>query len=201
MSSQARTVVGHSNVKVNPVPPKWFLDECFEYFPETGELRWRKRPLSHFVDDVAMRKWNTRWAGTATKTLGNGDHIIVQVIFEGKRFRPQITRVIFAMLQRTVPDGQLIDHIDRNPLNNRISNLRPITPQQSAFNSETKPRTRNHGLPRGVYPQFGCINRWQAKIRHNYKEICLGTFGSPEEAHAAYAAKARELRGEFAVTE
>jgi hypothetical protein len=40
--------------------------------------------------------------------------------------------------------------------------------------------------------------RWRAEIQHKRKRFKLGRFDTREEAAAAYAAKARELFGEFA---
>jgi len=68
----------------------------------------------------------------------------------------------------------VIDHIDRNPLNNSLSNLRIVTPQQNQFN-------------RGA---VGCHirknGRFKATLRINKKLLCLGTYDTEEEAHAKY---------------
>jgi hypothetical protein len=39
--------------------------------------------------------------------------------------------------------------------------------------------------------------RWIANIQYKGKRTCLGTFDSPEQAHAAYSAVAKDLYGEF----
>jgi len=67
----------------------------------------------------------------------------------------------------------LIDHIDRNPLNNSIDNLRPATPQQNSFNTDAK----------GCYFDRG---KWNAAIYINRKRIYLGRYTTEEEAHAKY---------------
>jgi len=92
-------------------------------------------------------------------------------------------------------NGIYVDHINGNTLDNRKENLRLATNQQNAVNSR-KPKNNTSGL-KGVifYPKQ---NRWRAFIKFNYKQIHLGMFGTKEEAHAAYCAKAIELYGEFA---
>ena len=47
-----------------PLPPLEFLRECFDYDPETGAFRWRRRPARHFSDPDTAQQWNARYAGT-----------------------------------------------------------------------------------------------------------------------------------------
>lgn len=89
------------------------------------------------------------------------------------------------------PDG-VIDHIDGNKTNNAISNLRAATHAQNAARRKT---TRMIGPSRGVVPHQG---GYVARIHHAGKRHYLGYFLDPEEAKAAYEAKAKELHGEFA---
>lgn len=96
-----------------------------------------------------------------------------------------------AILQ--APGNMLIDHIDGDGLNNTRLNLRFCTFKQNA-------RNKKHALSasspyKGIFPDG---NRWRAKIVVDRVPITLGSFATPEEAHAAYAAAAIEFHGEFA---
>lgn len=88
-----------------------------------------------------------------------------------------------------------IDHKDTNPLNNRIDNLRLATDSQNLGNSK-KPCTNTSGR-KGVFWHKGA-RKWQAGIKVDGTHIYLGLFDDLEVAHAAYLAKAIEMRGEFA---
>ncbi len=90
------------------------------------------------------------------------------------------------------PKGMVVDHIDRNRLDNRQANLRVCTPQQNEFNK--RPRSRRSRF-KGVYPYR---DKWQAAIKHNGKTHHLGVFDDDVEAAKARDRKAFELQGEFA---
>jgi len=70
----------------------------------------------------------------------------------------------------------LIDHIDGNPKNNNIENLRVVTNQQNCFN-----RKKAKGCCWNKQKQ-----KWCAYIRVNKKLKHLGGFELQEDAHQAY---------------
>jgi hypothetical protein len=83
-----------------------------------------------------------------------------------------------------------VDHINGEKLDNKVSNLRWASHSENMRNTRCIMRV----LPRGVY---GKGKRFEAKIGYDGKRIYLGTYDTPEEASAAYEAKAQELFGEF----
>lgn len=87
--------------------------------------------------------------------------------------------------------GQMVDHIDGNPFNNRRSNLRLTDYHGNGLNRKTlKPnrRSRNSSNYRGV--RFNPVaGKFQAQITWQRKAIHLGTFESEEEASKVYEAK------------
>jgi hypothetical protein len=85
-----------------------------------------------------------------------------------------------------------IDHIDRDPSNNRIENLRIATHSQNMSNAP-KRRTNICGL-KGVCRHQ---NRWMARITSQGRGIYLGLFDTAEEAYSAYLVAAKKFHGEF----
>ncbi|MGW6257635.1 HNH endonuclease [Streptomyces sp. NPDC055085] len=79
----------------------------------------------------------------------------------------------------TPPPGHLIDHINRDRLDNRRSNLRFLTFSESNMN-RTLNKCSKYGV--GVRKYRG---RYNARVKRNRVEIHLGTFDTPEEAHEA----------------
>lgn len=85
-----------------------------------------------------------------------------------------------------------VDHINRSKTDNRVVNLRWATESENAFNIRCW-ATNTSGF-RGVYLMNG---KYTSKMTVNGNNIHLGHFDTPEEAHAVYEAKARELHGVF----
>ncbi len=82
-----------------------------------------------------------------------------------------------------------IDHINCMRSDNRISNLRSVTATQNAQNKK-KPNANNKTGYLGV---FKCRDRFWAAIQVDSKNIYLGAFRNPEDAHAAYLEAKRRL--------
>jgi hypothetical protein len=82
-----------------------------------------------------------------------------------------------------------IDHRDGDPANNRFDNLRAATHAENQQN-RAPPKNSTSGLIGATWQQRS--RRWLAQIDAGGRQVYLGLFDTPEEAHAAYlAAKAR----------
>lgn len=91
------------------------------------------------------------------------------------------------------PD-EIVDHIDRNPLNNTIRNLRICTKQENAIN--TPIRSDNATGYKGV-SYHKKAGKFRAYIVINGKQIHLGLFDTAEQAAQKYQETARLFYGEF----
>lgn len=78
------------------------------------------------------------------------------------------------------PDGMEVDHINRERLDNRRSNLRICTKTQNAINQGL--RSSNSSGYTGVRKHG---TGWQAFITADHKQILLGTFRDIEDAYKA----------------
>jgi len=86
------------------------------------------------------------------------------------------------------PEGMIVDHINGNKKDNRISNLRVCNKSENAYNS--KLNSKNTSGYKGVYFRKD-TQKWAAEIKHYGKKISLGSFLLKNEA-----VKARELAEE-----
>lgn len=84
-----------------------------------------------------------------------------------------------------------VDHKDSNRINNIWVNLRPATQFQNMQNIKSAHADSSTGLLGISYCRS--TNKWRAQIRSNGTKIHIGRYTTPEEAHAAYLQKKREL--------
>ncbi len=88
-----------------------------------------------------------------------------------------------------IPHGCFIDHVNRDKLDNRRSNLRLVTPQQSAYNRKGQKDYKGVSLTE---------DGWIAHITVEGRQIYLGTFPSERIAAGIYNKAARDFHGEHA---
>lgn len=115
--------------KSKPLPSKDFLRECFIYNMDTGVLVW-DRPYHHFSTERAykiyMGKYNGREAGFLNKPTGYREIRINSELYKAHRLVYKFVHGV---------DPLLVDHINADRSDNRISNLRSVTSKINAERS------------------------------------------------------------------
>jgi len=156
---------------INTIPyhPKE-LEKLFIYNPDNGKLynRSHRSPLA--------RK------GMEAGTMDNGYR---KVRIDGVAYKTH--RIIWKMCHGADPVEQ-IDHIDHDPLNNRIENMREASSVENNRNSSR--RKDNVSGVTGVHFKKG-NQKWAAKIHVEGKAIHLGFF--TQRWHAIRARKLAEI--------
>lgn len=87
----------------------------------------------------------------------------------------QVHRLVWILNFGAIPDGLEIDHIDRNPSNNRIENLRLVTRSQNGYNRNVPKQSKS-----GTRHIHTCKRTGHFIVRINGKSH--GTYGTLEEA-------------------
>lgn len=93
--------------------------------------------------------------------------------------------------RRGIQWKEIVDHKDRDKLNNQFENLRPASVAQNFLNTKRKSKTGFKGVT--------CTGKkFAAIISFKFKELRIGKFLTAEDAARAYDDLARILHGEFA---
>ena len=144
------------------------------------------------VDDedyVALSIWT--WRALRCRQNGHDIWYAVRTVY-GTHLVVLMHREIAAVVG--IPQ---VDHRDGDGLNNRRENLRPATSSQNSLNR--RKRIRCSSRFKGVC-WHEASDKWQAYIRADGRQLCLGLFEHEEDAARAYDRAARRFFGEFALT-
>ena len=141
-------------------------------------------------DLIRIKKTNNRVkVGDIAGNLMPSGYIQTQI--NGKRYYNH--RLIYLYHNGCLPE--YLDHVDNDPTNNKIENLRPCSRSNNSHNS--KIRKNNKSGIKGV-----CWHkedkRWRAQIVLNNKNIYIGNFENLNDAKLAVEDKRLELHKEFA---
>lgn len=157
--------------------PQERVRELFDYDAGTGELVWR-----------TLTNNRVKVGAVAGTPRADGYR---KISVDGRFYLTH--RLVWLWHHGELP--QYLDHIDRDPSNNRIENLRPATSIQNGGNMSKRSGTSSQW--KGVCWSKR-TRKWQANIRVNDKLRHLGRFTCEADAAQAYNGAAHEAFGEFA---
>lgn len=157
------------------------LRKLLRYEPESGRLFWLERAQCDFLNPIATRRWNSRYSGrealTATDARGvRSGRVLGQ--------RQVAHRVAWAIVHGEWP-RETIDHINGDPGDNRILNLRAVSQAENQKNKAMSCRNTSGRV--GVRYSDRC-RHWRAEIKVDQKYKYLGCFKTFAEAAAARTA-------------
>lgn len=107
----------------------------------------------------------------------------------------ELNVMLHCFLMGNTSEELVIDHINRNTLDNRKENLRLATMQQNAMNRSVQPNNTS-GVPGVSWRKDR--NKWRAFITINGKQKALGLYENKEDAIAARKLAEEKYFGEFA---
>lgn len=145
------------------------LSDIFEYDAAEGCLRWKAK-ISAKVS-IGAKAGSIRSDGYQC------------ISYYGHRTYAH--RVIWELHNGPIPIGMHVDHIDENPRNNRIENLRLLT-HSANLSRKSTPQTNNSSGYRGV--TRSASGKWMATHRRKY----LGSYDTAADAARAYAKAVNE---------
>ena len=126
---------------------------------EEGRLFWKPRDRDLFTSQRAFSIWNKRYANTEAFTYVSKGYLTGRIYNKGYLAH----RVIFCLFYGRWPTTE-IDHIDGDPCNNRIENLREVSSSDNSKNM--KRMSHNRSGVTGVYYEL-YTDKWCASIESN----------------------------------
>lgn len=168
------------------LPPAEVLRQLLRYEPETGKLFWLPRGAGMFPKPESAKGWNARFAGAEAFATDNGEGYMAGRI-NGKSLKAH--RVVWALVHGEWPSGE-IDHINGNPSDNRISNLRDVDRTENVRNSK-RGKNNTSGVNGVGFDKRR--SQWIAHICHKAKRIHIGSFLTKDAALAARKAAEADL--------
>lgn len=179
-------------IRFNPLPSQEYLNERFDYNPETGELFHKKeRPPEHFKRPKDYVMWHSQFAGKRVGTLDRRTGY--RLVCVDRKYLLE-HRVIWKMAHGEDPVEEL-DHKDGDKTNNRLANLREATRVDNCRNSK-------RGVGKSGYrnvqwdSHFLC---WKVDVSFKGKKHVFKGFNSPEAADAAAKELRQAVHGGFSV--
>lgn len=137
-----------------------------------GKLYRRRVHAHHFKTKRACNIYNKRYATKLAGTLDTSNGYL-KCSLRGISY--YVHRIIWELHHGEIPSGLQIDHKDRNPTNNRIENLRLVTPSENVLNTADRPSKFGRGIKRTASGSFG------ARVGDKW----LGSFKTLQEARKA----------------
>ena len=150
------------------------VKELFDY--NNGVLYWKNPWFKTRKDKPAGTRLNTGYRSICINYNKYLEHRLIYLYHHG-----------------VLP--KYIDHVDGDPSNNLIENLRECSNMQNHFN-EKKPKNNTSGI-KGV-SFHKATQKWRANVFLDYKQHYLGLFNDIQEAEKACKEFRNKHHGEFA---
>lgn len=152
----------------------------FEYDPTSGEIRYRK--------DSSVRNKNAGELATF-KHKSSGSYVRLKLRVGNRHFMAH--RIAWLIFYGEKPNG-MIDHINGNPLDNRICNLRIATSRENQLNrvrGTSLYKNNKHGLAGLYYVNVSGKYKWRVKSFNLGVSEHVGYFDSKLDACCAIMRK------------
>lgn len=160
-------------MKINRLPSRDELREVFDYEPATGRLYHKG------ADQPCERAQRGYWA----------------VRFQGRDYMAH--RVVWQLAHGDLREDQILDHINHDPRDNRLQNLRVATPTQNQFNRRGAQKNSTTGHRNVRRMRIGKYEYWRVEIALHGQRVVDELFSTSKHSLEEVCELARQRRAEI----
>jgi hypothetical protein len=165
------------------------MRSLLHYNPDTGTWRWHPRPVSARTERRRKARGSTpRYEGQVAGYINGQGYRYISI---SRKFH-KASRLAFLYVTGVLPVAT-VDHINHDRGDDRWSNLREVTPSESAMNRGVRVNSAS-----GYKSVSWRDGKWQASIVRKGLVIRLGGYDDPRSAALVYDMAARCLHGAHA---
>ncbi len=133
----------------------------------------------YFVDDLGNVYSTKRYKSSRLLKPGNSKGYLYVSLLAKTRKHKSVHKLVYETFFGAVPKGHDINHIDGNPLNNRLDNLECITHRQN-LQCQNKRRNSNTGESNILFDKIR--NKYKVDFKINNVYTHFGRYNTLKEA-------------------
>lgn len=161
---------------------------------DTGIVRWKPKGVDKQPDTRLRNSWNKQWSGKEVGTIANSRGKLYKLsVINNKGFR--LHQLVYFLAGNSLTDGLVIDHINGDSLDNRLSNLRLVTQAENNRNVKVCRKDSVTGV-KGIYYNASykkSDKKFVVKTHHHKKQYHLGRYKTLDEAYEILAAFKKKM--------
>ena len=152
---------------------------------DTGIVRWKPRGVDKQPDTRLRNSWNTARDGKEVGTVASSRGKLYKLSrINNKGYK--LHQLVYFLAGNSLTDGLVIDHINGDSLDNRLSNLRLVTQAENNRNVKVCRKDSVTGV-KGIYYNASykkSDKKFVVKTHHHKEQHLLGRYRTLEEAYA-----------------